>query len=55
MLLVGACPAFSTFDYEKWPGESYIVIFAEGEVSLIQAQSSGYSIEAVQSFNALTT
>jgi hypothetical protein len=55
MILVGACPAFSTLDYKKWPGEPYIVIFAEGEVSLIQVQSSGCSIEAVQSFNALTT
>ena len=55
MLLVGACPAFSTFDYEKWTGESYIVILAEGEVFLIKIQSPGYSIEAVQSFNALTT
>src|SRR5262245_29738254 len=35
MILVGACPEFSTLDYKKWPSEPYIVIFAEGEVSLI--------------------
>ena len=55
MVLLRASRRLAPFDQKKWTSESYVVILAEGEVFLIKVQSHGYSVEAVQSFNALTT